>query len=411
MPEDNGHHDEKKPPADISPIVPGRAGRPSYSLEALRERVERQFQDETAHRADILRDLDSREKRREALIEVMDYVLAVEAVTLSERDKRSLINKAYRNLFSFGPLDDYLRDESITEITINGPYDIHVRHGMDQLVPVEAAFDDRVHLENMLRRALTAGGAAMDSPFNEIGVRLEGRAARIVLIAPPVSPDYSLEIRLHPRAPITLGDLHAPQAATLLTMILSAGHGLLIVGDVGLGKTTLAGALAPTLPADARIYAVERAAEMFLPEHVARRVPVLAETFESAIQHALDENPDWLIVDEIRGDESAAIYAALVREDAPRYLWVFRGDSHPDRLRSALGMVIRKHSPAMDQQVIHRALARHLPFVAAFRRIGGVPRLHLIAEWVQAGEDLELRPLMIFQDGLWQDANQPSRPL
>ncbi len=28
----------------FSPLVPGRSGRPTYSLEALRERVERQFQ-------------------------------------------------------------------------------------------------------------------------------------------------------------------------------------------------------------------------------------------------------------------------------------------------------------------------------------------------------------------------------
>ena len=84
-----------------------------------------------------------------------------------------------------------------------------------------------------------------------------------------------------------------------------------------------------------------------------------------------------------------------------------------DRLRSALGMVIRKHNPAIDQQVIHSALARHLPFVAAFKRIGNTPRLHLIAEWVQADETLHQRPLFVFDENenRWREEHQSTRPL
>jgi hypothetical protein len=258
-----------------------------------------------------------------------------------------------------------------------------------------------------------------------------GRAARITLAAPPVSPDYSLEIRLHPRQPVLLDDLHArfntlpPQATVLLQAILAGGHGLLIVGDVALGKTTLASALVHALAADTdtgpRILAVERAAEMHLPPG-ARRRAVIPPTpgdpgrdFVSQIQAALDESPDWLVVDEIRGDESAAVWDALTREDAPRHLWVFRGDPQPDRLRSALGMVIRLTRPAVAQDAIHRALLRHLPFVAALRLIGGAPRLDRIAEWVpgpSGDAPPELRLILVAQGGGWQlTGNRPSRAL
>ncbi len=404
-------------PPNFSSIVPGRPGRPDFSLEALRERVERQFQDETAHRADILLDLDTEVKRRDLLGEVADYVLAVEAVTLSARERRALIDAAYRYLFTFGPLDDLLGDDSVTEITVNGPHMIHVRRGMGRLEPADTAFDDRFHLEGVLQRVLAGAGAviAESNPFLEIGVVLAGRAARLSVIAPPVSLDYSLEIRLHPRQPVRLDDLQtrwdvlSPQAAALLFAILTAGHGLLIVGDVGLGKTTLAAALLDGLvraqagPAPT-IIAVERAAEMALPPAVTRRVPLpptpdsAGQDFASAIRAALDESPDWLIVDEIRGDESAVVWDALAREDAPRYLWVFRGDSQPDRLRSAFGMVIRRQQPAVEQAAIHRALAGHLPFVAAIKRLDGQPRLRQIAEWTLDPADdaaLRLRPLLV----------------
>jgi type IV secretory pathway ATPase VirB11/archaellum biosynthesis ATPase len=429
----DGHQREQPPPADMSPIVPGRAGRPNFSLEALRERVEQQFHEETAHRTDILLDLDTEEKRLDLLREVADYVCAVEAVTLSERDLTALLDRAYRNLFTFGPLDEYLRDDEVTEIAINGPYAVSVRHGMGRLEPVSAAFDDRADLEAMLERVLATGGATPTStePISEVGVVMLGRAARITLAAPPVSPDYSLEIRLHPRQPIMLDDLGArfdvlpPQAAALLKAILARGHGLLIVGDVALGKTTLASALVHALAAEGdtgpRILAVERAAELHLPPGVRRRtvIPPTPEDpgsdFGSQIQAALDERPDWMVVDEIRGDESAAVWDALTRENPPCYLWVFRGDPQPVRLRSALSMVIRLTHPGVAQEAIHYALVQRLPFVAALRRVGGMPRLDRIAEWVPgASGDAppDLRPILVAQGDGWQFTGyRPARSL
>jgi Flp pilus assembly CpaF family ATPase len=432
---DNGHRKDGAPPTPISPILPGRSGRPSYSLEALREQVEAEFQAETANRPDILLDLDTEAKQRAMLREIADYVLGQEVITLSAQDKTTLIDKAYRNLFALGPLDEHLSDDTITEITINGPRDIHVRRGLGSLESVPIAFDDPLHLRTVIERVVATGGAVLSdsNPFLEIGVVLAGRAARISLVGPPISPQHSLEIRLHPRQPLTLDDLYTrfhavpPQAADLLTAILRAQYGLLVVGDAGVGKTTLVSCLLHALitpgtpPEDhPHIIAIERAAEMHLPAFVTRRIarpPTpdrLEQDFAGEIRNALDERPHWLIVDEIRGDESAAVWDALSREDAPRYVWIFRGDSQPDRLRSALTMVIRKQQPAIAQDAIHRALARHLPFITALKVIGGTPRLHMIAETVFDTDDftLTIRPLLCEQDGGWLVAeNRPTRPL
>jgi hypothetical protein len=152
---------------------------------------------------------------------------------------------------------------------------------------------------------------------------------------------------------------------------------------------------------------------MYLPAHITRRaiVPPGPRTegsdFVDQIRAALDSRPDWLVLDEIRGDEAAAILEAFEAEPAPSDLWTFRGDSQPDRLLSAFGMIIRKQRPAIAQGDLVRLLARHLPFVAAFRVIDGIPRLHLIAEWALDGDTLQLRPLLIWQEGDLRATGQP----
>ncbi len=421
----NGKRKDKRTPRGISPIMPGRAGRPSYSLEALRELVERQFNAETEGRSDILRALDSEAKRREFLGEIADYVLAGEAVSLAPADRKRLISRAYANLFSFGPLDDLLRDEQVTEIAVNGPYDVHTRRGMGALVPLDTTFDDVHHLERTLERVLAESGITLETPFLETGIILHGRPARLSVIGPPVRTDYSLSLRLHPADPLTLATLQErfgaldAAAADVLRAILRAGHELLIAGDAGLGKTTLAGALVAELAAltgeETRIGAAERAAELHLPPHATRYTPDAGEPFAETLRAALDARPAWLVADEVRSEDAAAVWDALTRDAAPRYLWVFRGTRQPDRLKSALSMTIRQHMPALPQLDINHALAERLPFVVALRRAGESARLAYIAEWALDPGDpaaLNLRPLLEYaSDGWTRTGSRPEHAL
>jgi len=404
--DDSGQN--QPPPQDLSPIIPGRSGRPGYSLEALRERIERELIEETANRPDILNNLATEAEQRDLVRDVADYVLGQDAIRLDHRVKADLIDRAYRNLFSFGPLDGCLLDPDVIEITATAPHAVHARRRGDKPEPVQPPFDDAYHFESILDRILAAGGTnlAHAGPFAEVGAVLKGRRARISLAGPPVSPGYSLTLRLHPAHALALDDLTAapalipPLAADVLRAILAAERGLLIVGDAGTGKTTLAGALAVALPAQSRAAIVERAAEMPLPPGAAHHA---GGDFGAALRAAAAESPGWLVADEIRGDDSAAVWDILSRDDAPRLIAVFRGTHRPDRLLSALSMLIRKERPALDQRELVAALARHFPFVVALKAPDGAPQLSQIAALRAApsGESLALEPLLSWQNGAW----------
>ncbi len=411
--------EEPLPGPRLSSLVPGRSGRPSFSLEALRERVERQFYEETAGRADILAELDSEASQRAALREIAEYVFAVEAVSPTAADRQTILDRAHGNLFGFGPLEELLRDESVTAISLGGAGDVRLRRGAGPLQSTPARFDDDAHLATILSRLVAQAGATLSdlTPFVEAGVTLRGRRARVSAIGPPLSPALSADIRLHPSRPLALEDLAArgalPAAGiALLRAIVTAGRGLLIAGEAGAGKTTLAGALLPALAG--RIAAVERAAELPLPPEATRFCPAPptpdppGANFAALIGAALATGPDWLVIDEIGADDAPALWAALAADPAPRCLWTLRAPVQPDRLRNALTMILRRAQTIQEEARLHQAIATRLPFVVALARAGDSLRLALLAEWSAEGGQLALRPLLAVEGDGWALTRQGS---
>jgi type IV secretory pathway ATPase VirB11/archaellum biosynthesis ATPase len=390
---DNGRHgDEAEPTPDARRAPRFLAGSRQISLAALQERIEEEFIAGTVSRPDILLEAADEPARRELVREVVDYVLAVEGIKLARSERLAVLDLVYRELFSFGPLDAFLRDDTVTELTIDGPERVYVRHGADDLVPVDSYFDDMGHLERIVQRVLSTAGAQLSEgePFLEVGTRLAGRPARLTVAAPPASPVLNVEIRLHPSQAATLDSCMAREmldadAAALLKAIVEAGHGLMIVGDAGAGKTTLLEALLAYLPGGS--IAVERAAEMRIPagmERIAAIPPAPGQPpvdFASQITAALDKHPAWLLLDEVRFDEAPAMWAALTRDHRPRCLWAFRGATNPLRLRTAFGMSVRRAQPGIDQEFIHSALLDRLPFVGLLGRQEHRLRVLSIGEW------------------------------
>ena len=414
--------DDPNAESRLSPLVPGRSGRPSFSLEALRERVERQFHEETAGRADILAELDTEASQRTALREIAEYVFAVEAVSPTAADRQAILDRAHSNLFGFGPLEDLLRDETVTEISIIGPAEVSFRREGEPPRPALHRFDDGAHLAATVARLLAGSGAALSEsiPFVETGVTLRGRRTRLSAIGPPLSSTLTVTLRLHPPRPLALADLEArgalpPAGIALLRAVAAAGHGLLIAGDAGAGKTTLAGALLPELAG--RIAAAERAGELPLPPEGSRFSPALpapdqpGADFAESIRAALTAAPDWLVIDEIGAGEAPALWEVLAADPAPRCLWTLRAPAQPDRLRSALTMLLRRAQPAVDATRLHHTIAARLPFVAVLARAGESQRLALLAEWQAQGSDLALRPLLAAEGDGWALARDGSAHL
>lgn len=361
------------------------------SLAALLEQVESQFLMESSNRSDILLQADE-QARRDLIREVVDYVLATETISLSRSDRLMVQDLAYRDMFGFGPLYDYITDPNVTEITIDGAERVHIRYGANEMQPLDIHFTDAYHLERVVQGILSTAQTELTpaDPILEVGTQIDKRPLRIAVFAPPISTTLHLDIRLQPREAATIESCIASglldQASVdLLRAIITAGHGLMIVGDVGAGKTTLVEALLPLLPESTML--VERAPELRTPATMLRiaAIPPSSQqspiSFADQIDKALEQKPAWLVLDEVRFDEAPAMWRALTAESAPKCLWIFRGATQSLRLRSAFNMSVRRAVPGIDQEVIHSVLLDRLPFVAFMARQGSTLKLISINEW------------------------------
>ena len=388
-------------------LIEDRFGERSYTLAALFEKAAQQFIDETQGRTDILAELDTRAKQRAAITATVDYIIATEYISLSWDEKRWVINETYKEIFRLGPLDAAISDDSVTEINITGPQDIHIRRGFGDLERYAPTFDTHNHFAQLLQSTLSPLGIdlSQSDPFLEVGLQLEGRLLRFSLIGPPISSFYTGLIRLHPTEPLQLNALHVPPIAVeLLQKIVAGGHGLLIIGEGGMGKTTL---LANLIQFTSGGGLIQRAHEIH-PDYLLdtlkdyTTIPLNASTtaaFEFGCNQALDDRMPTLFIDEIQGDEGGTFWRLLTESYGPQCILTFRGKANVSRLHSAINMAIRKTHRTLPQADINRALMDRLPFAAVLSppTPKTAPRLIMLGQWAGSGADLTLEPLITWE--------------
>jgi general secretion pathway protein E len=152
-----------------------------------------------------------------------------------------------------------------------------------------------------------------------IRVRLEARELDLRVATVPTLYGESVVLRLLDRGgqPVTLPELGMPvQILADVEALARRPHGILLVtGPTGSGKTTtLYAALGLRQPTEEKIITVEDPVEYHLP--LVTQVPVRAQAgfgFAGALRSLLRQDPDVLMIGEMRDSETAsiAIQAAL----------------------------------------------------------------------------------------------------
>jgi pilus assembly protein CpaF len=259
----------------------------------------------------------------ERVLRAVTEQLALDRTPLTRDERRQLVREITDDILGYGPLEPLLRDDSITEVMVNGADRIYIeRNG--KIEKAGTTFVDDAHLLRIIDKIVSQVGRRVDEASPMVDARLPD-GSRVNAIIPPLSlRGPTLTIRKFSRDPYTMDDLInfgsiTPKAAHFLAACVQGQLNMRISGGTGTGKTTTLNALSAYVPGDERVVTIEDAAELQLQqEHVitleARPANIEGQgevKIRELVRNALRMRPDRIIVGEVRGPETLDMLQAM----------------------------------------------------------------------------------------------------
>jgi pilus assembly protein CpaF len=310
-------------PSEPAPAAsPSSAGNPLLSEKLLdaKVRLHRRLIEEINLSA--LEKLPEEEIRRHVQQLVSQYVL-VERLALNAQELAEFVSEILDEMTGLGPLEPLLKDETISDILINGHECVYVeRRGV--LEPLAVRFKDEQHLLRIINKIVSAVGRRVDESHPLCDARLPD-GSRVNVAVRPIGVDGPLvSIRKFSKKPFNLNKLVEvgalrPPMAEVLAAAVKARVTTIISGGTGSGKTTMLNALSAFISEKERLITIEDAAELQLQQpHVGRmetRPPNIEGKGEirqrDLVKNALRMRPDRVILGECRGEEAFDMLQAM----------------------------------------------------------------------------------------------------
>jgi len=244
-------------------------------------------------------------------------------VPLNQQEQDTLAIQIVDEMVGLGPLEPLLRDSTVADILVNGPFMIYVER-LGKLELTELRFRSDAHVLHVAQRIASSIGRRIDGSSPMLDARLAD-GSRVNVIVPPLSlRGTCVSIRKFSRNVlefskfVELGSL-SPELARALEIAARCRLNIIISGGTGSGKTTVLNALSGMIDPSERIITIEDAVELQLQQpHVIQletRPPNIEGhgeiTQRDLMRNCLRMRPDRIIVGEVRGNEAFDMMQAM----------------------------------------------------------------------------------------------------
>ncbi len=264
-----------------------------------------------------------REDLKLQIIELIGEIVVEQRLVVNHFEQQLLASEISDDMLGHGPIEPLLRDETITDIMINGPEQIYVeRKGKLELTDIK--FRDNQHLMSICTRIVNRIGRRVDETSPICDARLEDGSRVNVIASPLALKGACVSIRKFSKKKITLDVMQgqnniSDQMCKVLKIAAACRLNVIISGGTGSGKTTLLNALSHMIDHGERIVTIEDAAELQLQQpHV---VPLETRpsnleghgevTMRDLVKNALRMRPERIILGEVRGTEAMDMLQAM----------------------------------------------------------------------------------------------------
>ena len=328
---------------------------------------------------------------------VAEEIAAEEWAEISAEDRERLLEELYDEVFGLGPLEQLMRDDTVSDILVNHPHEVFVeRHG--RLESAGVIFADEPHLIRIIQRIVSRVGRRIDEVSPMVDARLSD-GSRINAVIPPLALDGpSLSIRRFGKNPLQIEDLIEGQSipqdiVEFLAAAIDARVSFLISGGTGAGKTTLLNALTKFIPVDERLVTVEDSAELQLQHRHVVRLETRPPNNEGAgeitpralVRNSLRMRPDRIIIGEVRGAEALDMLQAMNTGHEGSLTTIHANDTRDALAR--LELMVAMSGFELPIPVVRQYITSGISLVVHLSRLkGGVRRVMQVSEIVGVRE-------------------------
>ncbi len=380
----------------------------------------------------ILEELDmTREVEDEELTQIIHRVLreAGEREYISLGDRTSFGIELFNAFRKLDLLQEFVEDEEITEIMINGTHNIFFEKN-GRLYQSDKRFLSKEKLEDVIQQIVAGSNRIVNEASPIVDARLPDGSRVNVILAPVALNGPIVTIRKFPKESITMAQLIewnsvSEEVVAFLSTLVISGYNIFISGGTGSGKTTFLNALSRYIPKDERIITIEDNAELKI-EGISNLVSLEARnansegsgeiTIRDLIKSALRMRPTRIIVGEVRSAEALDMLQAL-NTGHDGSLSTGHANSPKDMLSRLETMVLM----GMDLPLpaIRRQIASGIDILVHLGRLRDKSRKVLEVTEVTGYQDGEilLQPIYIFEEtgekdgkiqGIWKKAHELS---
>lgn len=347
---------------------------------------------------------------RDGIEQAITRFAAREGLALNAAERALLASEVQNEVIGLGPLEPLLKDPTIDDVIVNGPYKIYVERA-GQMAAVPVRFRDTAHLMNIIQRIVSPIGRRVDEATPYVDARLPD-GSRVNVVIPPIALDGPMvsirKFRVQAMGAqdyVRLGSMSAEMQGFLAAAVRSRLN-ILICGGTGSGKTTLLNMLSGYIDEKERLITIEDAAELQLRQsHVVRletRPPNLDGSREitarDLVRNALRMRPDRIILGEVRGAEAVEMLQAMsTGHDGS--MATMHANSSRDAF-SRLEMLLGFGGLNGDPKTVRRYIANSVHIVVQVNRLAnGKRRVTGVSELTgMEGDNFTLNPLFSFEE-------------
>jgi pilus assembly protein CpaF len=358
--------------------------------------------------ADQLKDLN-KDSVRGQIAAVVERLILDESLPMTMAERERVIEEILDEVFGLGPLEPLLKDETISDIMVNGYDNVYIERG-GRLVETNIRFKDHAHVRMIIERIVSAVGRRIDDSSPIVDARLAD-GSRVCAVIPPLSLiGPVMSIRRYGKKVLSTEDLLKNETFTtgmldFMSGCVEARLNVVISGGSGSGKTTILNTLSRFIPEEERIVTIEDTAELQMQQNHVVRLETRPANIEGAgavtprdlVINTLRMRPDRIIVGESRGAEALDMLQAMntghdgsmttVHANAPRDAFA--------RLETMV-MMASQHVP---DTVIRQQLASAINVVVHCARMSdGTRKVTGVAEVLGVADDqVEMQDLFEFE--------------